>query len=97
MSPLKQNHAILSNVAREVLREVREQHRAGRLGFLVGAGLSVPIGLPGWAAFNEALLENAIGRHTPGGTSQARALSHDGVPAYYFGHLVGTSVLAPKK
>jgi hypothetical protein len=24
-------------------------------------------------------------------------LSHDGVPAYYFGHLVGTSVLAPKK
>jgi hypothetical protein len=73
--PLKQNHAILSNVAREVLREVREQHRAGRLGFLVGAGLSVPIGLPGWAAFNESLLENAIGRHTPGGTSHARALS----------------------
>ena len=54
---------------------MREQHRAGRLGFLVGAGLSVPIGLPGWAAFNEALLENAIGRHAPGGTSQARALS----------------------
>ncbi len=75
MSPLKQNHAILSNVAREVLREVREQHRAGRLGFLVGAGLSVPIGLPGWAAFNESLLENAIGRHTPGGTSRVRALS----------------------
>ncbi|MGZ3429367.1 MAG: hypothetical protein ACXVCV_22100, partial [Polyangia bacterium] len=25
------------------------------------------------------------------------ALSHDGVPAYYFGKLVGTSVLAPKK
>jgi hypothetical protein len=75
VSPLKQNHAILSTVAREVLREVREQHRAGRLGFLVGAGLSVPIGLPGWAAFNEALLENAIGRHTPGGTSHARALS----------------------
>jgi hypothetical protein len=24
-------------------------------------------------------------------------LSHDGVPAYYFGKLVGTSVLAPKK
>src|SRR5439155_17541211 len=62
-------------VAREVFREVREQHRAGRLGFLVGAGLSVPIGLPGWAAFNEALLENAIGRHSPGGTSHARALS----------------------
>ena len=75
MSPLKQNHAILSTVAREVLREVREQHRAGRLGFLVGAGLSVPIGLPGWAAFNESLLENAIGRHSPGGTSHARALS----------------------
>lgn len=75
MSPLKQNHAILSTVAREVLREVREQHRAGRLGFLVGAGLSVPIGLPGWAAFNEALLQNAIGRHSPGGAAQARALS----------------------
>jgi hypothetical protein len=75
VSPLKQNHAILSNVAREVLREVREQHRAGRLGFLVGAGLSVPIGLPGWAAFNEALLENAIGRHAPGGAAHARALS----------------------
>jgi hypothetical protein len=75
LSPLKQNHAILSNVAREVLREVREQHRAGRLGFLVGAGLSVPIGLPGWAAFNESLLENAIGRHAPGGASHVRALS----------------------
>ncbi|HEX9104630.1 MAG TPA: SIR2 family protein [Polyangia bacterium] len=75
MSPLKQNHAILSTVAREVLREVREQHRAGRLGFLVGAGLSVPIGLPGWAAFNESLLENAIGRHAPGGASHTRALS----------------------
>lgn len=75
MSPLKANHAILSNVAKEVLREVREQHRAGRLGFLVGAGLSVPIGLPGWAAFNEALLEHAIGRHAPGGAAQARALS----------------------
>jgi hypothetical protein len=75
VSPLKQNHAILSNVAREVLREVREQHRGGRLGFLVGAGLSVPIGLPGWAAFNEALLEHAIGRHAPGGAAHARALS----------------------
>jgi NAD-dependent SIR2 family protein deacetylase len=75
VSPLKQNHAILSNVAREVLREVREQHRTGRLGFLVGAGLSVPIGLPGWAAFNESLLENAIGRHAPGGAAHARALS----------------------
>jgi len=75
VSTLKQNHAILSNVAREVLREVREQHRAGRLGFLVGAGLSVPIGLPGWAAFNEALLEHAIGRHAPGGANDARALS----------------------
>ena len=75
MSPLKQNHAILSNVAREVLREVREQHRDGRLGFLVGAGLSVPIGLPGWAAFNESLLVEAIGRHSPGGAAQARALS----------------------
>ncbi|MGZ3443907.1 MAG: SIR2 family protein, partial [Polyangia bacterium] len=75
MSPLKQNHAILSNVAREVLREVREQHRTGRLGFLVGAGLSVPIGLPGWAAFNESLLEHAIGRHAPGGVAHVRALS----------------------
>ncbi len=75
MSPLKQNHAILSNVAREVLREVRDQHRDGRLGFLVGAGLSVPIGLPGWAAFNESLLLEAIGRHSPGGAAQARALS----------------------
>jgi hypothetical protein len=75
VSPLKQNHAILSTVAREVLREVREQHRAGRLGFLVGAGLSVPIGLPGWAAFNESLLTNAIGRHAPGGSAHAAALS----------------------
>jgi len=24
-------------------------------------------------------------------------LSHDGVPAYYFGKVIGTSVLAPKK
>ena len=73
--PLRANHAILSNIAREVLREVREQHRAGRLGFLVGAGLSVPIGLPGWAAFNESLLEHAIGRHAPGGAAQARTVS----------------------
>lgn len=72
---LKQNHAILSNVARQVLREVRDQHRAGRLGFLIGAGLSVPIGLPSWAAFNQALLEHAIGRHSPGGAAEARALS----------------------
>ena len=73
--PLKANNAMLSDVTRGALREVREQHRAGRLGYLVGAGLSVPIGLPGWAAFNEALLEHAIGRHTPGGATQARALS----------------------
>jgi hypothetical protein len=73
---LKQNHAILSNVAREVLRDLRDQHRAGRLGFLVGGGLSVPIGLPSWSAFNEALLEHAMGRHSPGGAGEARALSH---------------------
>ena len=72
--PLRGNPAFLSNVARDVLREVREAHRAGRLGFLVGAGLSVPIGLPGWNAFNEALLEKTLDRHTPGGAQQTRAL-----------------------
>jgi hypothetical protein len=73
---LRANPAFLSNVARDVLREVREQHRAGRLGFLVGAGLSVPIGLPGWAAFNQALLEQAMGRHAPGnGAAQSAAIS----------------------
>jgi hypothetical protein len=72
---LRANPAFLSNVARDVLREVREQHRAGRLGFLVGAGLSVPIGLPSWAAFNQALLEQAMGRHAPGGAAQSFAIS----------------------
>ena len=88
MSPLKQNHAILSTVAREVLREVREQHRAGRLGFLVGAGLSVPIGLPGWAAFNESLLTN--GRSTIPNATSAPEISAPGMrsilrtPALWF-------------
>jgi hypothetical protein len=71
--PLRGNPAFLSNVARDVLREVREAHRAGRLGFLVGAGLSVPIGLPGWNAFNEALLEKTLDRHTPGGAPSTPA------------------------
>lgn len=75
MPPLRANPAFLSNVARDVLREVREQHRAGRLGFLVGAGLSVPIGLPSWAAFNQALLEQALGRHAPGGAAQSVEIS----------------------
>jgi hypothetical protein len=72
--PLRGNPAFLSTVARDVLREVREAHRAGRLGFLVGAGLSVPIGLPGWNAFNEALLEKTLDRHTPGGAQHTKAL-----------------------
>ena len=44
--PLRGNPAYLSNVARDVLAEVQQAHRDGRLGYLVGAGLSVPIGLP---------------------------------------------------
>jgi hypothetical protein len=71
---LKGNPAFLSTVARDVLREVREAHRAGRLGFLVGAGLSVPIGLPGWNAFNEALLEKTLDRHSPSGAAATRAI-----------------------
>jgi hypothetical protein len=73
---LRANPALLSNIARDVLREVREAHRGGRLGFLVGAGLSVPIGLPGWAAFNEGLLQKALDRHTPGGAAHAHQLGH---------------------
>jgi hypothetical protein len=73
--PLRGNPAFLSTVARDVLREVREAHRSGRLGFLVGAGLSVPIGLPGWNAFNEALLEKTLDRHTPGGAAHGKALA----------------------
>ena len=64
---LRGNPAYLSNVARDVLAEVQQAHRDGRLGFLVGAGLSMPIGLPSWNSFNQALIEQTLERHTPGG------------------------------
>lgn len=72
MAPLRGNPAFLSNVGREVLAEAQRAHREGRLGFLVGAGLSTPIGLPGWSAFNQALVEHTLERHTPGGVGSGR-------------------------
>ena len=74
---LRGNPAYLSNVARDVLAEVQQAHRDGRLGFLVGAGLSVPIGLPGWNAFNQELIDQTLERHTPGGV-----VSHELSRAY---------------
>jgi SIR2-like domain len=75
--PLRGNPAYLSNVARDVLAEVQQAHKDGRLGYLIGAGLSVPIGLPGWNAFNQALIEQTLERHTPGGV-----VSHELSKAY---------------
>jgi hypothetical protein len=69
--PLRGNPAYLSNVARDVLGEVQQAHNDGRLGFLVGAGLSQAIGLPGWSSFNQALIDQALERHTPGGVKGA--------------------------
>ncbi len=62
--------SFLSLLARDVLAAAREAHREGRLGFLVGAGLSLPIGLPGWSTFNRALVQhgfdlNSTGAHPP--------------------------------
>jgi hypothetical protein len=55
-----------------VLGDAQQAQREGRLGFLVGAGLSTAIGLPGWNAFNNALVERAFERHTPGGGAATR-------------------------
>ena len=52
-------------------------------------GFSVPIGLPGWNAFNEALLEKTLDRHAPGGTHDGRALA-----AAYLDLLQGQSLAA---
>ncbi len=60
---LRGNPAYLSSVSRDVLGEAQLAHRDGRLGFLVGAGLSVPIGLPGWNSFNYALVREVLERH----------------------------------
>jgi NAD-dependent SIR2 family protein deacetylase len=63
---LRGNPAYLSSVARDALASAQEAHQKGRLGFLVGAGLSTAIGLPGWGAFNQALVDGAFSRHLPG-------------------------------
>jgi hypothetical protein len=60
---LRGNPAYLSSVARDVLADAQEAQRAGRLGFLVGAGLSTAVGLPGWNAFNRSLVEKTFARH----------------------------------
>jgi hypothetical protein len=86
--PLHGNPAYLSNVARDVLAEVQQAHKDGRLGFLVGAGLSMPIGLPGWNAFNQALIEQTLERHTPGGV-----VSHE-LSRAYLDQLQGQSLTA---
>jgi hypothetical protein len=86
---LRGNPAYLSNVARDVLAEVQQAHRDGRLGYLVGAGLSQAIGIPGWNAFNQALIDQALERHTPGGLQGALELSHA-----YLDQLQGQSLAA---
>ena len=58
-------------------------------GYLVGAGLSVPIGLPGWNAFNQALIEQTPRAATrPAAWSGARALQA------YLDQLQGQSLTA---
>ncbi len=85
---LRGNPAYLSNVARDVLAEVQQAHRDGRLGYLVGAGLSMPIGLPGWNSFNQALIEQTLERHSPGGV-----VSHE-LSRAYLEQLQGQSLTA---
>jgi hypothetical protein len=72
---LRGNPAYLSSVARDALVDVQEAQRDGRLGFLVGAGLSTAIGLPGWNTFNIALVEQSFERHSPGGAQARRELT----------------------
>jgi hypothetical protein len=54
------NPAHLPDLDPAVLDEVRTSHRAGRLGYLVGAGLSSAIGLPGWNDFNLSVLQHSL-------------------------------------
>jgi hypothetical protein len=89
LAPLRGNPAILSSIARDVLAEAQEACRRGRLGFLVGAGLSNAIGLPGWNAFNHALVEQTFDRHAPGGSAPSRELARA-----YFDQLQGQSLAA---
>jgi hypothetical protein len=86
--PLRGNPAYLSNVARDVLAEVQQAHADGRLGYLVGAGLSMPIGLPSWNSFNGELIEQTLERHTPGGV-----VSHE-LSRAYLEQLQGQSLTA---
>jgi hypothetical protein len=76
VAPLRGNPAYLSTLARDALADAQEAHQRGRLGFLVGAGLSTAIGLPGWSAFNNALVERAFERHAPDGVEGADGDPH---------------------
>ena len=78
MATLRGNPAFLSSLARDVLAEAQEAQQKGRLGFLVGAGLSTAIGLPGWHAVNRALCEQRFERDAPAGPKSAagRGLAH---------------------
>jgi hypothetical protein len=60
VSHLTANPAHLPDLDPDVLQDVRKAHRGGRLGFLVGAGLSSAIGLPSWNDFNLALLQHSL-------------------------------------
>jgi len=89
VASLRANPAALSNVARDVLSDAHDAHRDGRLGFLVGAGLSMPIGLPGWNAFNSALVEQSFERNSPAG-----ARPQAGLVRAYLDLLQGQSLAA---
>ena len=60
---IKSNPARLPELDPAVLDEVRVAHRQGRLGYLVGAGTSLAIGLPSWSEFNHALLHGSLPYH----------------------------------
>ncbi len=75
-----------------MLADVQQAQRDGRLGFLVGAGLSAAVGLPGWNAFNTALCDHAFSRHSPdsgGSPAGRRELSRA-----YLDQLQGQSLVA---
>ena len=87
---LRGNPALLSNIARDVLADAQQAHRDAKLGFLVGAGLSTPIGLPGWNAFNLGLVQGAFDRHAPAdGSADRKALARA-----YLDQLQGQSLAA---